>query len=89
MYTVSVDALAIENRRSIMEVLYRHMASGGGSVSLEYMGSLDFIDVGRLREDLDYLEALDYVELLEGRVGLTELGSILMETREFSYCPHL
>ena len=89
MYTVSVDSSTIENRRSVMEVLYRHRASGGGSLSLEDMGSLDFIDVGRLREDLEYLEALDYVELLEGRVGLTGLGFALMETREFSYCPHL
>jgi len=84
-----VDASAIENRRTIMEVLYRHTASGGGSVSLEDMGSLGLIDAGRLREDLEYLEALDYVELLEGRVGLTELGFALMETWEFSYCPHL
>lgn len=84
-----MDASAIENRRTIMEVLYRHTASGGGSVSIEDVGSLVFIDVGRLREDLEYLEALDYVELLEDRVGLTELGFALMETREFSYCPHL
>ena len=84
-----MDASAEENRRSIMEVLYRHRASGGGTVSLEGMRSLDFIDAGRLREDTEYLEALDYVELLDGRVGLTELGFTLMENREFSFCPHL
>ena len=84
-----MDASAIENRRSIMEVLYRHRASGGDVVSLEDMGSLDFIDSGRLREDMEYLEELGYVELLDGRVGLTELGFTVMETREFSYCPHL
>jgi hypothetical protein len=72
-----------------MEVLYRHRASGGGSVSLEGMRSLDFIDARRLREDIEYLEAIDYVELLDGRVGLTELGFMLMENREFSFCPHL
>ena len=84
-----MDASAIENRRSIMEVLYRHRASGGGSVSLGDMEMLDFIDAGRLREDMEYLEELGYVELLDGRVGLTELGFTVMETREFSYCPHL
>jgi hypothetical protein len=84
-----VDASAIENRRSIMEVLYRHRASGGGPVSLEEMGSLGFIDVGRLREDMEYLEALDYVELLDGGVALTDLGFTLMDNREFSFCPHL
>jgi hypothetical protein len=72
-----------------MEVLYRHRASGGDTVSLEGMRSLDFIDAGRLREDIEYLEAIDYVELLDGRVGLTELGFMLMENREFSFCPHL
>jgi len=84
-----VDSSAIENRRSIMEVLYRHRASGGASVRLEVLGSLDCIDTGRLREDLEYLEALDYVEVLDGGVGLTELGFTLMESREFSFCPHL
>ena len=84
-----MDASADENRRSIMEVLYRHRASGGGSVSLEDIGSLDFIDAGRLREDTEYLAALDYLELLDGRVALTELGFKVMETREFSFCPHL
>lgn len=84
-----MDASADENRRSIMEVLYRHRASGGGSVSLEDIGSLDFIDAARLREDTEYLEALDYLEVLDGRVALTELGFKLMETREFSFCPHL
>lgn len=58
-------------------------------MSLEGMRSLDFIDAGRLREDIEYLEAIDYVELLDGRVGLTELGFMLMENREFSFCPHL
>lgn len=72
-----------------MELLYRHRASGGGSVSLEDMRSLEYIDAGSLREDMEYLEALDYVELLDGRVALTELGFKLMETREFSFCPHL
>jgi len=38
---------------------------------------------------MEYLEALDYVELLDGRVSLTEVGFTLMENREFSYCPHL
>ncbi len=84
-----MDASAIDNRRSIMESLYRHRASGGGSVSLEDMGSLDYIEAGRLREDLEYLEALDYLELLDGRVALTELGFTVMENREFSFCPHL
>jgi hypothetical protein len=84
-----VEASADENRRIIMEVLYRHRASGGGTVSLEDIGSLDFIDAGRLHEDMEYLEALDYVELLDGRVGLTEYGFTLMENREFSFCPHL
>ena len=84
-----VEASADENRRSIMEVLYRHRASGGGTVSLEDIGSLDFIDAGRLREDMEYLEALDYVELLDECVGLTEYGFTLMENREFSFCPHL
>ena len=84
-----MDASAIENRRSIMEVLYRHRASGGGSVSLGDMETLDFIDSGRLREDMEYLEELGYVELLDDCVGLTELGFTVMETREFSYCPHL
>ena len=84
-----MDASAEENRRSIMEVLYRHRASGGGTVSLDDMKSLNFIDAGRLREDTVYLEALDYVELLDGRVGLTEYGFTLMENREFSFCPHL
>ena len=58
-------------------------------MSLEDLGSLDFIDAGRLREDTEYLEVLDYAELLDGRVGLTELGFTLMENREFSFCPHL
>jgi hypothetical protein len=84
-----VDTSTDENRRIIMEVLYRHRASGGGTVSLEDIGSLGFIDAGRLREDMEYLEALDYVELLDGRVGLTEYGFTLMENREFSFCPHL
>ena len=84
-----MDASAAENRRFIMEVLYRHRASGGGAVSMDELGSLDFIDAGRLREDMDYLEALDYVELLDGRVSLTEYGFTLMENREFSFCPHL
>lgn len=84
-----MEASADENRRIIMEVLYRHRASGGGTVSLEDIGSLDFIDAGRLHEDMEYLEALDYVELLDGRVGLTEYGFTLMENREFSFCPHL
>jgi len=84
-----VEASADENRRIIMEVLYRHRASGGGAVSLEDVRSLDFIDAGRLRDDMEYLEELDYVELLDGRVGLTELGFMLMENREFSFCPHL
>ena len=84
-----MDSSAIENRRSIMEVLYRHRASGGGTVRLEDMASLDFIDAGRLREDMAYLEALDYVVILDGCVGLTELGFMLMESREFSFCPHL
>jgi hypothetical protein len=53
------------------------------------MGSLDYIEAGRLREDLEYLEALDYVELLDGGVALTELGFTVMENREFSFCPHL
>ena len=48
-----MDSSADENRRSIMEVLYRHRASGGGTVSLEDMRSLDFIDAGRLREDIE------------------------------------
>jgi len=84
-----VETSADENRRIIMEVLYRHRASGGGAVSLEDLKSLDFIDAGRLRDDMEYLEELDYVELLDGRVGLTELGFMLMENREFSFCPHL
>ena len=84
-----MEASADENRRIIMEVLYRHRASGGGAVSLEDVRSLDFIDAGRLRDDMEYLEELDYVELLDGRVGLTELGFMLMENREFSFCPHL
>jgi hypothetical protein len=84
-----VDASADENRRFIMEVLYRHRASGGGAVSLDELGSLDFIDAGRLHEDMDYLEALDYVKLLDDRVGLTEYGFTLMENRKFSFCPHL
>ena len=84
-----MDASAEENRRSIMEVLYRHRASGGGTVSLEGMESLDFIDAGRLREDMEYLEALGYAEIFDGRVGLTELGFTLMENRELSFCPHL
>lgn len=46
-------------------------------------------DLGRLREDMKYLEMLGYVELFDGRVGLSELGFTVMETREFSYCPHL
>lgn len=58
-------------------------------MSLEDIGSLDFIDAARLREDTEYLEALDYLEVLDGRVALTELGFKLMETREFSFCPHL
>jgi len=84
-----VEESADENRRIIMEVLYRHRASGGGTVNLEDVRSLDLIDAGRLRDDIEYLEALDYVELLDGRVGLTELGFMLMENREFSFCPHL
>ena len=84
-----MEASADENRRIIMEVLYRHRASGGGAVSLEDMGSLDIIDAGRLSEDMEYLESLGYVELIDGRVGLTEIGFTLMETREFSFCPHL
>lgn len=72
-----------------MEVLYRHRALGGGPVSLEGLVSLGFIDMGRLGEDVEYLEALGYVELLDGRVGLTELGFTVMESREFSFCPHL
>jgi hypothetical protein len=84
-----VDTSTDENRRFIMEVLYRHRASGGGAVSLDELGSLDFIDAGRLHEDMDYLEALDYVKLLDDRVGLTEYGFTLMENREFSFCPHL
>jgi hypothetical protein len=84
-----VDASVIENRRSIMEVLYRHRASEGDVVSLEDMGSLDCIDSGRLHEDMKYLEMLGYVELFDGRVDLSELGFTVMETREFSYCPHL
>jgi hypothetical protein len=84
-----VDTSTDENRRFIMEVLYRHRASGGGAVSLDELGSLDFIDAGRLHEDIEYLEALDYMVLLDGRVGLTEYGFTLMENREFSFCPHL
>ena len=84
-----MEASADENRRIIMEVLYRRRASGGGAVNLEDLRSVDFIDAGRLLEDMEYLEALDYVELLDGRVGLTELGFMLMENREFSFCPHL
>ena len=84
-----MEASADENRRIIMEVLYRRRASGGGAVNLEDLRSVDFIDAGRLLEDVEYLEALDYVELLDGRVGLTELGFMLMENREFSFCPHL
>ncbi len=84
-----MDTSAEENRRCIMEVLYRHRASGGGTVSLEDMRSLGFIDAERLLEDVEYLEALDYVGLLDGRVGLTERGFSLMENREFSFCPHL
>ncbi|HUV54246.1 MAG TPA: hypothetical protein VMW03_03470 [Candidatus Krumholzibacteriaceae bacterium] len=84
-----MEESADENRRIIMEVLYRHRASGGGTVNLEDVRSLDLIDAGRLRDDIEYLEALDYVELLDGRVGLTELGFMLMENREFSFCPHL
>jgi len=84
-----VEESADENRRIIMEVLYRHRASGGGTVNLEDVRSLVFIDAGRLRDDIEYLEALDYVELLDGRVGLTDLGFMLMENREFSFCPHL
>ena len=84
-----MEESADENRRIIMEVLYRHRASGGGAVNLEDLRSVDFIDAGRLLEDVEYLEALDYVELLDGSVGLTELGFMLMENREFSFCPHL
>lgn len=84
-----MEASADENRRIIMEVLYRRRASGGGAVNLEDLRSVDFIDAGRLLEDVEYLEALDYVELLDGSVGLTELGFMLMENREFSFCPHL
>lgn len=84
-----MEASAEENRRCIMEVLYRHRALGGGTVSIEDVRSLDFIDAGRLSEDMEYLEALGYVELLDGRVGLTDVGFTLMENREFSYCPHL
>ncbi len=84
-----MDASADENRRSIMDVVYRHRASDGGAVSLDGMRSLGFIDAGRLVEDLEYLEALGYVELLDGCVGLTELGFTSMESREFSFCPHL
>ena len=84
-----MEASADENRRIIMEVLYRRRALGGGAVNLEDLRSVDFIDAGRLLEDVEYLEALDYVELLDGSVGLTELGFMLMENREFSFCPHL
>ncbi len=84
-----MDTSTDENRRFIMEVLYRHRASGGGTVSLEDWRSQDFIDAGRLHEDMEYLKELDYVELLDGRVGLTEYGFTLMENREFSFCPHL
>jgi hypothetical protein len=86
---IFVSIRAEENRRIIMEVLFRHRASGGDTVSLDDMSSLDFIDSSKLHEDIEYLGALDYLELHNGHVRLTELGFTLMQNREFSYCPHL
>ncbi|MBN2336035.1 hypothetical protein JXL21_10795 [Candidatus Bathyarchaeota archaeon] len=80
---------AEENRRSILEVLYRHRASGHGRLSMEDLRSIEFIDGGRLLGDVEYLAAGGYVEADGGMVGLTEHGFTVMNSREFSFCPHL
>lgn len=80
---------ADENRLCIMEVLYRHRASGGEDLSMEAMKSIEVIDAERLGEDVEYLEAGGLVELVNGFLGLTDHGFMVMDNRELSFCPHL
>jgi hypothetical protein len=78
-----------ELKRSLLEALYRHKSTLNKPVekaSLQKVFELDDIKFDSLIEDLNLK---GYLNLTDDTVALSEHGFLVMNSREFSYCPHL
>lgn len=78
-----------ELKRSLLEVLYRHQTTMKTPVSKLSLQKAFEINAQELDKLLDELEKKGYLELQEEAVALSEHGLLILNSREYSFCPHL
>jgi coproporphyrinogen III oxidase-like Fe-S oxidoreductase len=78
-----------ELKRSILEVLYRHQTTMKTPVSRLSLQRAFEIRSNELDPLLEELDKKGYLKLQGEAVSLSEHGFLILNSREYSYCPHL
>ena len=78
-----------ELKRNLLEVLYRHQTNTKTPVSRSSLQKAFEISAQELDSLLNELDEKGYFELQEETVTLSAHGFLILNSREYSYCPHL
>jgi Mn-dependent DtxR family transcriptional regulator len=75
--------------RMVLELIYRNHRRMDETLSLEKIQKILEISVNDLTKAISSLEEKGYLELKNEHLFLKSTGVLIMNQREFSYCPYL